>query len=90
MKKHEFVGAVAKSAGVTQKVVEDVLLAVSETIISDVRDNGDQITLPGVGTFKQKVNAAREGINPLSKEKIKIKRSVTLGFKSLPSIKVVG
>lgn len=83
------VAAVAKKAGVTQKVVEDVLAGFSEVVIADVRDNGDSILLPGLGTFKKKVNAARKGINPLNKQPLDIKESKTISFKAIPSIKVV-
>lgn len=88
MKKGEFVSAVAKQAGVTQKVIEGVFDAMAEIIVKEVRDNGEPILIQGVGTFKQKINPAREGINPLTKEPLSIKKSTTIAFKALPSVKV--
>lgn len=89
MKKDEFVSALAKKAGVTKKVVEDVLGGITEIVVSEVRDGGDTVAIPGLGTFKQKVNSAREGINPLNKEPMSIKESHTVAFRAVPSVKKV-
>lgn len=87
MKKGDFVSAVAKQSGETKKTVEAVLDAMGSIIVEEVRDNGEDILIPGVGTFKQKRNEARMGRNPLTGESLKIKASKTIAFKALPSVK---
>ena len=72
MKKGDFVSAVAKQSGETKKTVEAVLDAMGSIIVEKVRDNGEDILIPGVGTFKQKRNEARMGRNPLTGESLKI------------------
>lgn len=54
-----------------------------------MRDNGESVALPGLGTFKQKLTEAREGRNPINGEKVKIKASRNITFKPQSSVKVV-
>ena len=79
MTKADFVSAVAEKTGVSKKDVEAVLKAEQETIVELVK-KGDKYTVPGFGTFSRKDSAAREGINPLTKEKIKIAAKKALKF----------
>lgn len=90
MDKYNFIRKVATESGLSQDVVNKVLNASVKVIVSEVRDNGDSVSLPGLGTFKQKVNAARKGYNPLTGEKIDISESRTLAFKTQPSVKIKG
>ena len=89
MKKYEFVAAVAKETGLTQDYVNKVVDVFSSVIARECVTNGGEVNLPALGKFRCKTNPAREGINPLTKQKISIKESRTLTFKPTSAIKVV-
>ena len=89
MKKFELARAVAKKTGLTQEQVNKVVDEMSNVIVDACVEKGDEVNLPLLGKFKQKVNAAREGINPLNKQKIHIKESHTIKFTPTTSIKKV-
>ncbi|MBR2265480.1 MAG: HU family DNA-binding protein [Paludibacteraceae bacterium] len=88
MKKFELVREVAKQTGISQDVVNKVVDNMSEVIVKTVIEDGDEVNLPALGKFKQKVNPARKGINPLNKKSIDIPETHTLAFKPTSSIKV--
>ena len=87
MKKYELVAAVSKKTGLNQNQVNEVINATCETIVETCVENGEEVNLPAFGKFRQKSNPAREGINPLTKEKIKIKETHTIKFSPTASIK---
>ena len=87
MKKYELVAAVSKKTGLTQNQVSEVINATCETIVETCVENGEEVNLPAFGKFRQKSNPAREGINPLTKEKIKIKETHTIRLSPTASIK---
>ena len=87
MKKFELVREVAKQSGHSQEVVNAVLDKMCDVIVKTVVDEGGEVNLPALGKFKQKVNPARKGINPLNKERIDIPETRTLAFKATSSLK---
>lgn len=58
-----------------------------DTIAKAVVKSG-KVSILGFGTFSVKQRAARTGINPLTKEKIKIKAKKVVSFKPSKSLKV--
>jgi len=86
MNKTEFVSAIADKTGVSKKDVEAVVKAYSEVVADELKAGG-KIQLVGFGTFEVSERAAREGINPLTKEKIKIKASKSPKFKAGKALK---
>jgi nucleoid DNA-binding protein len=88
MKKFELVREVAKQSGHSQEVVNSVIDAMCAVVAETVVTNGEEVNLPALGKFKQKVNAARKGINPLNKKPIDIPETHTLAFKPTSSLKV--
>lgn len=88
MNKWSFVKKVSAESGLSQDNVNKVLTAAVNVIVPEVRDNGENIPLPGLGTFKQKINAAHKGQNPATGEKIDIAASRTIVFKVQPSVKI--
>ena len=80
MNKTELVAAMAAKANVSKKDTEAVLKAFIETVQEAVKAN-DKVQLVGFGTFETRERAAREGINPLTKEKIQIAASKVPAFK---------
>ena len=81
MLKKELVQATAKEAGVPQKVVNEVLVALTDTIIDSLA-SGSDISLPGLGTFKTKYREGRQGVNPQTGEGIFIKPRYSVAFKA--------
>ncbi len=79
MKKAELVSAIAGKTEVTKTDIEKVLSALGDVIVENVKE-GD-IAIPNLGTFKLRTNKAKDGINPATKEKIKIKQSFGVAFK---------
>ena len=80
MNKTELVAAMAEKTGVSKKDTEAVLNAFIETVQEAVKAD-DKVQLVGFGTFETRERAAREGINPLTKEKIQIAASKVPAFK---------
>ena len=80
MNKTELIAAMAEKAGVSKKDTEAVLNAFIETVQEAVKAD-DKVQLVGFGTFEARERAAREGINPLTKEKIQIAASKVPAFK---------
>ena len=86
MNKEELVKEVSKKAKVSQKATADIIAATLETIEKTV-SKGKKVTLVGFGTFSAKKRAAREGINPLTKEAIKIPAKTVASFKAGSKLK---
>lgn len=71
IKKNELVDAIASKTDLSKKDVEAVIEAFQEKVTEEIRQ-GNKVTLTGFGTFRISDRAAREGINPQTKEKISI------------------
>ena len=71
MKKTELVAAIAEKADIAKKDADKALTAFIETVTEELKAGG-KIQLVGFGTFEVKERAARTGINPQTKEQIKI------------------
>ena len=86
MSKQELVEVMAEKAGITKadatRALEAYMAAVTEALKA-----GKKVSLVGFGTFTAKKRAAREGINPLTKEAIKIPAKVVAGFKAGSKLK---
>ncbi|MGL4589537.1 MAG: HU family DNA-binding protein [Mycoplasmatales bacterium] len=80
MTKNELITHITEQTDMKKKDVTIVLDATLEAIKETVK-NGEKVTLLGFGNFEPKVNSARDGVNPATKEKIKIKASNTAKFK---------
>ena len=81
MNKTEFVEKIAAASGLSKadskKALEAVVATVKEALVA-----GDKVALVGFGTFAVSERPAREGINPRSKEKIKIAAKKVAKFKA--------
>ena len=69
--KDALVSAIAEKADLSKKDVETVIDTMVEEVTKFLK-GGDKVTLTGFGTFRTSDRAAREGINPQTKEKIQI------------------
>ncbi|MBE7073643.1 MAG: HU family DNA-binding protein [Clostridiales bacterium] len=80
MNKQQFIKAFADKAQFTQKDAGIAFEAMAETIAQTLKA-GEKIQIAGFGTFEVKKRAARTGINPLTKEKVKIAACNVPSFK---------
>ena len=71
MKKIDFIKAVAADAGLSQDAVSKMLASSIEIITKELQ-NGGEVNITGFGAFKVSHRAARNGVNPRTKEKIVI------------------
>jgi len=81
MNKTELIAAVAEKAGVSKKDAEKVY-ASFVSVVADELKKGEKVQLVGFGTFEVKARAARQGINPRTKETITIKATKAPAFKA--------
>ena len=86
MSKTELVEFVAAKAGLTKADAQRALEATIEGITTGLKKEG-KVALVGFGTFTAKQRAARDGINPLTKEPMKITATVAASFKAGSKLK---
>lgn len=87
MNKSEFVSAVAEKAGLTKADAQKFVNAFA-SVVAETTKKGEKITLVGFGTFSVAERSARTGINPKTKEPIKIKASKSVKFKAGSDLKL--
>ncbi|WP_192485138.1 MULTISPECIES: HU family DNA-binding protein [Cysteiniphilum] len=85
-KKDEFVSLVADSSGLNKTDSAKALDAVLASL-EKVLANGDSVNFVGYGSFSIGHRAARDGRNPQTGEKIKIKASKTVKFSAGKKLK---
>lgn len=80
MNKADLINAIAVNSGLSKADSKRALDAVIKSI-SDALAKGDKVSLVGFGTFSVADRAARKGINPATKQPIKIAAKKTPKFK---------
>ena len=88
MNKTELVAAIAENAELSKKDSEKALKAFIDVVTNELK-KGEKIQLVGFGTFEVVERAAREGRNPLTGAKMKIKASKAPKFKAGKALKDV-
>lgn len=86
MSKTELVEFIASKANLTKADASRALDAAVEGITEGLKKEG-KVALVGFGTFSAKKRAAREGINPLTKEPLKIPAKTVASFKAGSKLK---
>ncbi len=86
MTKTELINAVAAKTGLTKKDSDKAVAAVVEAV-TEALVKGDKVALLGFGTFEVRERAARVGINPRTKETIKIAATKAPAFKAGKALK---
>ena len=66
MNKLELIKKICEKTEQKQNEVDATLKAFASVIIEEVRDGGEDVQIPGVGIFKQKVNPAHTCRNPFN------------------------
>jgi DNA-binding protein HU-beta len=86
MNKSQLIDAVASDSGLTKtdsaRAVESLLHAVTKTL-----KKGDEVKITGFGKFSVVQRAARQGVNPRTGERVKIKASKAPKFSAGASLK---
>ena len=88
MNKTQLIDAIAKSANLNKKQAEAALNAFTATV-ADALKAGEKVQLIGFGTFEVRKRAARTGLNPRTKETIKIAATKVPAFKAGKALKDV-
>ena len=81
MNKTELVAAMAEKAELSKKDAESALKAFVD-VVTDELKKGEKVQLVGFGSFEVAERAAREGINPLTKQPMSIPASTAPKFKA--------
>jgi len=88
MNKSQLIAAIASKTELSKKDSEKAVKAFVDVVTEELK-KGEKVQLVGFGTFEVAKRAAREGINPKTKETIKIPASKAPKFKAGKSLKEV-
>ncbi len=86
MNKTELIAAVAEKTGLSKKDTEAVITAAVNTVTAALADE-EKVQLVGFGSFEVKKRAARTGLNPRTKEAVKIAATKVPVFKAGQALK---
>ena len=86
MNKAELIAAMAEKSELIKKDSECALNAFIESVTETMK-KGDKISLVGFGTFETRKRAERTGVNPRTKETIKIPATTVPAFKAGKALK---
>lgn len=86
MTKAQFVAELAARGETTKKHAAEALDLVFGTI-ADQLCNGEEVSVPGFGKFSVVKRAARTGINPRTRKKMKIKATKVPKFTAAKALK---
>lgn len=86
MNRADLIDFIAEKAGLTKAAAGSALEAFQEGVTVSLQ-KGDPVVLVNFCTITVKQRAAREGRNPLTGEKIKIKAAKVVGFKAGKALK---
>jgi DNA-binding protein HU-beta len=87
MTKAELVSRIAKEADITKKAATAALNAVVGAVHDSLKKKNGKIRISDLGTFKVVKRKARAGVNPQTKEKIKIAAKKVPRFSSSRALK---
>ncbi len=86
MSKAELINLIAEKGDYSKKDAEKALSTVIDAITDSLK-KGEKISLVGFGTFEVKERAARNAINPMTKEPISIPAKNVPAFKAGKALK---
>ena len=86
MNKTELIKSMAAKSGLTNAQADEAYKAFVASIV-EAFNLDEEVQLMGFGTFSLKKKAAREGINPATKEKVQMDASKVPSFKAGKSFK---
>lgn len=86
MTKAELINLIAEKGEYLKKDAEKALSTVIDSI-SETLEKGEKISLVGFGTFEVRDRAAKEAINPLTKEPVHVPAKKVPAFKAGKALK---
>jgi len=87
MKKPELIEAVMNANGIeSKKKAQEIVDSVFDTIVKTM-GRGEEVAIPGFGTFRVAKRAARMGRNPRTGESIQIAASTKPKFRAAKQLK---
>ncbi len=86
MSKNDVIEKMAEQAEISKAAAGRALDAAFDAIVEGLKKEG-KVTFVGFGTFSAKKREARNGINPLTKETIKIPAKTVASFKAGSKLK---
>ena len=86
MTKAELINLIAEKGEYSKKDAEKALSTVIDSI-SETLEKGEKISLVGFGTFEVRDRAAKEAINPLTKEPLHVPAKKVPAFKAGKALK---
>ena len=81
MNKKDLVEAISSKTSTSKKSAEELLNTFVDVVSEELKKDG-KVQLVGFGTFETRKRAARKGINPQTKEEIKIPATKAPVFKA--------
>ncbi len=87
LSKADLLDILKEKTGMEKVDVDTVLTALAATVHEQVLTKGNEIRLRELGTFKQKVSAARAGRNPRTGETIQISGATAVSFSVSSALK---
>ena len=82
MNKSELIDAIAKDANITKVAAKAALESFISNVTETLKKKDGKVSLVGFGTFSVSERAARQGINPATKQPIKIAAKKVAKFKA--------
>jgi DNA-binding protein HU-beta len=89
MTKAEIVSLIAEEAGITKKAAAASLNALVKAIHDALKKKEGKIRIADLGTFKVVKKKARKGVNPQTRQKIKIPAAKVPRFSASKALKEV-
>ena len=86
MNKQELIDIISASADITKVAAEKALNTFTDTITKTLQEKG-KVSIAGFGSFETSERAAREGINPQTRQPISIPASTVAKFKASKALK---
>jgi DNA-binding protein HU-beta len=86
MNKAELVDSMARKSGLTKKDAELALNAFTSSVQTAIQQK-DKVVLVGFGTFEVRERAERKGMNPRTKQEIRIPATAVPVFKAGKGLK---
>lgn len=86
MQKTELVHKIKEKTGLSDKEIYLVMNTMLDEIVSSVK-NGEVVQLTGFGKFELSIRSERNGINPMTRERIIVPETKSIKFKPANNIK---
>lgn len=80
MNKSDFISTVAETSGLNKADAKKAVNAFLETVTIELK-KGEKVAFPGFGSFSVTERAARNGVNPRTKQPIEIQARKAVKFK---------